>query len=387
MRVNTCRLLSLLLGAALSTTTAIGAARAADPAAPRASTPAERQARGEAAARAFMMGRYDEALATYTDLYIQSDGRPEYLRNIGRCQQKLKQYAQAIDSFKEYLRRAKRLGADERKEVQGFISEMEAAQASGSGNGATAAAPTRAAPPAATTTPPAPAPAPIAPAPAPAPAPSGAPAPAAPYAPRPPTSYSPASTPSYPPAPAPSYAPGPAPSYAPAPAPTYAPAPSYGPAPPSYYGARPQTTPSGTNLGMSGSSGGPPAAINSSAGSTPPDLITRSPGPEPAAKSSPLKAIGIVSVVAAGAAAIGGTVMLVRAKSIYDQAMKDNCPTRGTSFCDPKADSVSTANTVSKIFFVGAGVLGVAGVAMIVVAPAPAPDSRVSLAVSVSGRF
>src|ERR1700704_6134220 len=79
-----------------------GVAAAADTPA-RVSTPAERQTRGEEAARAFIQGRYDEALATYLDLYIQSDGRPEYLRNIGRCQQKLRQYPRAIESFKDYL--------------------------------------------------------------------------------------------------------------------------------------------------------------------------------------------------------------------------------------------------------------------------------------------
>src|SRR5581483_10060439 len=89
-----------------------GSARAADPA-PHASTAAERQARGEEAARSFVLGRYEEALATYLDLYIQSDGRPEYLRNIGRCQQKLKQYPRAIESFKDYLKRARHLSADE----------------------------------------------------------------------------------------------------------------------------------------------------------------------------------------------------------------------------------------------------------------------------------
>src|SRR5215471_1095704 len=107
------------------TLAAPGAARAADPTR-HASTPAERQARGEEAARNFMQGRYEEALATYLDLYIQSDGRPEYLRNIGRCQQKLKQYPRAIESFKDYLRKARHLSADERKEVQGFIADIEA---------------------------------------------------------------------------------------------------------------------------------------------------------------------------------------------------------------------------------------------------------------------
>ena len=171
----------------------VGSARAAEsPAAAAAhtSTASERQARGEAAARAFMLGRYEEALATYLDLYIQSDGRAEYLRNIGRCQQKLKQYPRAIESFKDYLRRAKRLGADERKEVEGFISEMETAQAqeaagAGAGAGARASNNTRANPSAhnvmAPVSPPA-APTPMPRAPASAPAPAPAPPPAAPVA-------------------------------------------------------------------------------------------------------------------------------------------------------------------------------------------------------------
>ena len=357
MRVTpTCRLLSTFLGAVLSATIATGTALAVEPApGQHASTPAERQARGEAAARAFMMGKYDEALATYMDLYIQSDGRPEYLRNIGRCQQKLRQYPRAIESFKEYLRRAKRLGAEEKKEVQGFIADMESAQANESGGaGATAGPPTRTAPPAT----PAPTPAPVAP----APAPVSLPAPL-PYA-------APPATTTYPPAPAPSYPPAP---------PTM-----YGPPPGA---APPPTSPSGTTLGMNGSpNGGPPPASNPYPTSTPPDLITRAPPPEPAAKSSPLKPIGIVSVVAAGAAAVGGTIFLLRAKSIHDSAQNDGCsPTSTSSFCGAKADSVNTANTVSKILYVGAGALGVAGVVMIAVAPSPTPEGHLSLAVS--GRF
>lgn len=104
--------------------------RTKDRPSPPASTAAERQARGDAAAKAFVQGQYDAALAIYLDLYAQSGGRPEYLRNIGRCQQKLKQYEPAIESFKEYLRRAKQLSREEKAEVQGFITEMDAARAS-----------------------------------------------------------------------------------------------------------------------------------------------------------------------------------------------------------------------------------------------------------------
>ena len=42
-------------------------------------------------------------------------------------------------------------------------------------------------------------------------------------------------------------------------------------------------------------------------------------------------------------------------------------------------------NTISKILFVAGGVVGVAGVVMIAVAPAPTPDGR--MGVAISGRF
>jgi hypothetical protein len=104
------------------------------------STAAERQARGEAAAKAFVHGQYEEALAIYVDLYAQSGGRPEYLRNIGRCQQKLNRYAPAIESFKDYLRRAKNITAEEKREVRQFISELETARANEAGHTAAPAA-------------------------------------------------------------------------------------------------------------------------------------------------------------------------------------------------------------------------------------------------------
>ncbi len=322
-------------------------ARAADPA-PHASTPAERQARGEEAARNFMQGRYEDALATYLDLYIQSDGRPEYLRNIGRCQQKLKQYPRAIESFKDYLRRGKHLSADERKEVQGFISEMEAETKATSASGgmiaappATAAAPVKTAPP-----------------------PTAAPAPAPVFAPAPrPTPEPPAATP-----PAP-YTQQPAQSYG---SPAYGPPPVPAQNPPVAYngGAPPQP-----------SLGAPAPAP------APPDLIAH--GPEAGASTahtSPLRIVGIVSLVAAAAGAVGGTVALLEARSIFNQAKNDGCPAgNSNNYCNSKASTVDSDNTLSKILFIGAGVLGVAGITMVVVTPSATPDGRVSLALS--GRF
>ena len=89
----------------------------------------QKQEQGERRALAsFAAGRYDEAVQIYSELY--ADYRdPVYLRNIGRCYQKLKDPDRAIDSFREYLLKARDVSPDERREVEGFIKEMEQLQA------------------------------------------------------------------------------------------------------------------------------------------------------------------------------------------------------------------------------------------------------------------
>jgi tetratricopeptide (TPR) repeat protein len=127
-------------------------------------TPRQREDERKAMS-AFAAGRYQEALDTYAELY--ADFRdPIYLRNIGRCQYKLKRPEEAISSFEEYLLKYKRISAAEREEVQGWIREMKALREEQA----------RTPPP-----PPAPPPAPApAPEPTPAPAPAATPAPPAP---------------------------------------------------------------------------------------------------------------------------------------------------------------------------------------------------------------
>jgi hypothetical protein len=82
---------------------------------------------GEMKAReAFAAGRYDEALQTFAKLYAETLN-PIYLRNIGRCQQKLKQPDKAIDAFHDYLiKGGKKISADEKAEINGYIKAMEA---------------------------------------------------------------------------------------------------------------------------------------------------------------------------------------------------------------------------------------------------------------------
>jgi tetratricopeptide (TPR) repeat protein len=98
-----------------------------------ATDPREMQAR-----EAYAAGSYKEALDIYTRLYAEKL-HPTYLRNIGRCYQNLGEPDRAISSFREYLRKAKNLPADERAEVEGYIGEMEELQK----KNAAAAAPTR----------------------------------------------------------------------------------------------------------------------------------------------------------------------------------------------------------------------------------------------------
>lgn len=76
------------------------------------------------AREAFAAGRYDEALDLFAKLYAQTL-HPVYLRNIARCHQKMGQPEKAIDKFREYLAKDKKLRAEERTEIEGYIKEME----------------------------------------------------------------------------------------------------------------------------------------------------------------------------------------------------------------------------------------------------------------------
>ena len=93
--------------------------------APGQAAPKAKDSRELLAREAFATGRYQEAIDLYGKLYAEKL-HPTYLRNIGRCYQKLKEPEKAIDSFRDYLTRAKNLPADERKEIEGYIADMEA---------------------------------------------------------------------------------------------------------------------------------------------------------------------------------------------------------------------------------------------------------------------
>ena len=54
------------------------------------------------AREAFAAGRFDDALGMFAKLYAETL-HPVYLRNIGRCHQKMRDPQKAIDSFHDYL--------------------------------------------------------------------------------------------------------------------------------------------------------------------------------------------------------------------------------------------------------------------------------------------
>jgi tetratricopeptide (TPR) repeat protein len=93
----------------------------------------------------FAAGEYQQALDIYARLYAETL-HPTYLRNIARCYQNLGEPDKAISSFKEYLRKARELTPEQRKEIDGYIAEME--QLKRSRAAAAAPAPVAPAPPA-----------------------------------------------------------------------------------------------------------------------------------------------------------------------------------------------------------------------------------------------
>jgi tetratricopeptide (TPR) repeat protein len=78
----------------------------------------------ELAARThYLTGEYKQALDGYVQLYAETL-HPTYLRNIGRCFQRMGEADKAIDAFRDYLRKAPSLTVEQRAEIDGFIREM-----------------------------------------------------------------------------------------------------------------------------------------------------------------------------------------------------------------------------------------------------------------------
>jgi hypothetical protein len=109
----------LVLACALSW----GAALVGEPALAAARREADRKIEMQAR-EDFAAGRYAEALELFAKLYAETL-HPVYLHNIGRCHQKMREPDKAIDAFRDYLAKSKKVSPDDRAMIEGYIAEME----------------------------------------------------------------------------------------------------------------------------------------------------------------------------------------------------------------------------------------------------------------------
>jgi hypothetical protein len=218
----------------------------------------------------------------------------------------------------------KPISAAEKREVEGFIKELEASKLNAEkGGGRT---PPEQQAPSGTAQPPAAEPATAGPPPAPTPeVPPGQAEP-------PPNPWAAPPQPGY----------GEAPGYQPAP--TYAPAPAWQQQPP-----------------------------------------TQLPAPRPR-KSNGMKTAGLIVGIAGVAAIAAGVGYWALARSTYDAAKADGCP-NGSSDCDTQADSVQSSNSASKALYVVGGVATALGVTLLIMAPRPESPTTTTAGLAIRGTF
>ena len=98
-------------------------------------------AREKAAQKACSLGDYQKGVDILADLLVGSDD-PNYIYNQGRCYEQNSRWEQAINRFREYLRKDAKLSDGDRADVERHISDCEKALA----QAAQAAQPVAAAP-------------------------------------------------------------------------------------------------------------------------------------------------------------------------------------------------------------------------------------------------
>jgi hypothetical protein len=81
-------------------------------------------AKEKEAKKACALGDYQKGAEILTDLLVETND-PTYIYNQGRCYQQNGRCEQAINRFREYLRKAKRLSASDRAETESQINDCE----------------------------------------------------------------------------------------------------------------------------------------------------------------------------------------------------------------------------------------------------------------------
>jgi hypothetical protein len=77
------------------------------------------------ARKAFAAGQYGEAIDLFAQLYAETL-HPVYLRNLGRAHQMAGHGTQALDFFRQYLKKGRSITSAERSEIEGYITALEA---------------------------------------------------------------------------------------------------------------------------------------------------------------------------------------------------------------------------------------------------------------------
>jgi hypothetical protein len=93
----------------------------------RTADAAEPDPREVAAKRRCLAGDVQAGVSLLADLYVDTNDAT-YIRNQARCFQQNGRTGEAILRFREYLRKARDLDAEERREVEGYLRELQAEQ-------------------------------------------------------------------------------------------------------------------------------------------------------------------------------------------------------------------------------------------------------------------
>ncbi|MBN2575254.1 MAG: hypothetical protein JXP73_11885 [Deltaproteobacteria bacterium] len=84
-----------------------------------------REATERAARKACIAGDYAKGVDLLADLFVDTKD-PTYIFNQARCYQQNARHAEAVNRFREYLRKAADIGQAERAETERYIAECEA---------------------------------------------------------------------------------------------------------------------------------------------------------------------------------------------------------------------------------------------------------------------
>ena len=93
---------------------------AATPASAQQADPRESQSRSECLA-----GRFQAGVDLLAQMFVET-GDANYIYNQGRCYEQNGKFSEAILRFREFLRKAKNLSADDKAEVNGHINDCQA---------------------------------------------------------------------------------------------------------------------------------------------------------------------------------------------------------------------------------------------------------------------